>query len=356
MVTLEINVIKDRCLGREVYRGSARADQLVDACWIDFHDLDRNPYGYQRPFDERRSQLAADYANNVRDAFWPECIIAIRHNDEATEDTAKVYWHFDEQPGSNGNFGKLVVTYNDANVANIAGHVVPWRRAFSEVDCQHRLGRMAQSTKRVTFCCFVDLTRREEAIIFKTINDKQKRISTSLVDMIILLTDPATPLHIRWAYDLGRDPGSAFNRLVDTGGRNLGSLPGLVTLRTLRTCLKLMMPDRLLAQGGASIGYHFARNFWNVVADMWPTEFNDPRTYKLRTIPGLKALSRFARSTFTRAVDVQDPSYVRIRASFYNDPSRIDWTSAGPLREASGNPGVRIIYDALLQAYPQPPP
>ena len=355
MITLTLDVIKDQCLGREVYRGSAPADQLVKASWIDFHDLDRNPYGYQRPFDQSRSQLAADYANGTSDAFWPECILAIRTNSEVEAAEHKVNWTFVEHPGSSGRFGKLVVSYNDQNVEDIAGAVVPWRRAFSQVDCQHRLGKMEGSTKHVTFCCFVDLPRMEEAIVFKTINDKQKRISTSLVDTIILLTEPTPPVHLHWAYDLGRDSGSAFNRLVDTGGRDLGAPHRLVTLRTLQACLKTMMPNSLLAQGGQPIGYTFARNFWNVVQQMWPAQFGDASNYKLTTVPGLKALSRFGRVIFARVAPIQDASPTHIRAAFHNDPTRFDWSSAGPLRQASGNPGVRIIYDALLQAYPGGP-
>ncbi len=355
MVNLELDVIRCQCLDKEVFRGSASADQLVKACWIDFHDLERNKYGYQRPFDEKRSQLAADYANKTVGAFWPECILAIRNNNEVDEEKDKVVWEFVEQPGSNGQFGKLIVTYNEENVENIAGKVVPWRRAFSEVDCQHRLGNMGNSTKQVTFCCFPNLTRTEEAVIFKTINDKQKKISTSLVDAIILITDPNGPIHIRWAYNLGIDPGSPFNRLIDTGGRNLVPPTRMVTLRTLQTCLKMMMPNRSLENGGASIGYAFARYFWNVIKQMWGTEFSDPKNYKLMTIPGLKALSRFGRHTFLQVLDTQDASESRIKAAFYNDPSRIDWSAMGTLREASGNPGVRIIYDALIQAFPPRP-
>lgn len=355
MTTLELEVIRDQCLAKEVFRGSALASDLHRASWIDFHDLDRNPYGYQRPFDQARSQLAADYAEGTPNAFWPECILAIRDNCEVTATEQKVHWSFVAHPGSCGRFGKLVVTYNDDNVENIAGTVVPWRRAFSQVDCQHRLGKMAGSTKQVTFCCFVDLTRTEEAMIFKTINDKQKRISTSLVDAILLLTDPSAPAHIRWAYDLGNDPGSAFNRLVDTGGRNVVPPHRVVTLRTLRTCLALMMPDRLLNQGGLAIGYLFARNYWNVIKGMWSTEFSDVENYKLATVPGLKALSRFGRAIFERVAPVQDSSPGHITAAFYSDPNRIDWSSSGPLREASGNPGVRIIYDELIRSYPPPP-
>lgn len=175
------------------------------------------------------------------------------------------------------------------------------------------------------------------------------------MDAIILVTDPGSPIYIRWAYDLGIDPGSAFNHLIDTGGRNLVPPTRLVTLRTLRTCLKIMMPGRSLEQGGDSIGYEFARAFWNVVKQMWGTEFSDPNNYKLMTIPGLKALSRLGRHIFLQMVDTQDVSTNRIEAAFYNDSTQINWSSMGPLREASGNPGVRIIYDALVQAYPPRP-
>lgn len=249
MVKLELNVIQGQCLGRQVFRGSAPANELVPACWIDFHDLDRNPHGYQRPFDENRSQLAADYAETTPNAFWPECILAIRDNDEVEEEKDKVSWQFEALPGTNGKYGKLTITYNETNTENIAGKIVPWRRAFSQVDCQHRLGKMAGSQKSVTFCLFADITRTAEAIIFKTINDKQKKISTSLVDAIILITDPNAPIHIRWAYDLGLDPGSAFDRLVATGGRNLEPPTRLVTLRTLQVCTKQMIPSHTMASG-----------------------------------------------------------------------------------------------------------
>ena len=350
MVKLELDVIKDRCLGRIVFRGSCPAKKLVEASWIDFHDLDRNRYGYQRPFDEKRSQLAADYAENISDAFWPECILAIRDNDEIEEEEDKVNWKFVEYPGAGGKFGKLVVKYNETKTENIAGVVVPWRRAFSEVDCQHRLGKMTNSNKLVTFCCFVDMKRKDEAIIFRTINDKQKKISTSLVDAIILITDSNGPVSIKWAYNLGIDPGSAFNRLVATGGRNLEPPERMVTLRTLQTCCSMTIPAS--ASGNFQLGYEFLRNYWNVVKDMWGTEFSDPKNYKLMTIPGLKALARFGRPIFMKIVDIQDPRRSNIEAAFYNDPTRINWSVRGPLREASGNPGVRIIFEALRQAYP----
>ena len=347
MPKLELDAIKDTCLGREVFRGSIKAKDLLPACWIDFHDLDRNPMGYQRPFNQQRSQLAAKYAESSEGGFWPECILSIR--DEPVDDEMhQVIWTFEEVNGTNGKFGKLIVEYND-NVENIAGQDVPWRRAFSEVDCQHRLGSMSSSSKFVTFCIFPGISRRDEAIIFKAINEKQKKIDTSLVDAIVLLNDPGAPIHIKWAYDLGIDPGSPFNKRVSTGGRNLEPPDRLVSLRTLHTCLRMTIPKRFADDLG-DLGYNFVRNFWNVVARNWPGEFQDTRNSKLMTVPGLRGLSRFGRDIFYSLVVSQDFRRNRIAAEF-GSPTAVNWSTSGPLRDATGNAGGRVVYELLRDVY-----
>ena len=179
MRTIKIKVKRDTCLGYEVFRGSVKANKLESAVWIDFYDQELNPLGYQRPFDSKRSQRAAEYAINDNKAFWPECILAIRDNSEVDEDSDMVYWEF--IASSDSEFGTLSVKYNEDRTENIGGKEVNWRRAFSQVDCQHRLGHMMDSDKSVTVCIIPGITRLDEALIFKTINDTQKKISTSLL-------------------------------------------------------------------------------------------------------------------------------------------------------------------------------
>ena len=136
--TLTLEATEDMCLGHSVYRGSAQAGMLVDASWIDFHDPQQNPLGYQRPFNAGRSQEAATYANTDPDAFWPECIFAVRTPDEddPDEDVVKVRFAAIAM-----NFGTLTIEYNNDRHETINGQVVPWKRALSQVDCQHRLGK-----------------------------------------------------------------------------------------------------------------------------------------------------------------------------------------------------------------------
>lgn len=269
---------------------------------------------------------------------------------DVEEEHHRVEWRYRPSDPGADHYGDLTVEYNE-NMENIADQQVPWRRAFSQVDCQHRLGHMGQSDKLVTFCIFTDLTRRDEAIIFKTINEKQKKIDTSLVDAIVLLTEQNPLPYIRWAWDLGMDAGSAFNKRVATGGRNLEPPARLVTLRSLRACTQLTVPKGTLARGGHELGYQFLRNYWNVIHKLWPNEFADPRDYKLTTIAGLRGLSRFGRSIFSDGLDAQNMTSERIEAVFNGNSRALDWSNRGQLREASGKAGERLIYETLCAAY-----
>ena len=156
--TLSLTVIEDICLGHKVYRGTATARELVEASWVDVHDPDVNQYGYQRAFTKSRSEEAAKYANEVKDAFWPECILAIRKDDEDTDEDEQVNFTFTPISGSNGRFGSLSVDYEADGIAEINGVEVPWRRAFSQVDCQHRLGSLGEANHQLTFCIFPGIT------------------------------------------------------------------------------------------------------------------------------------------------------------------------------------------------------
>ena len=108
--TIELKVIRDTCLGYDVFRGSGRAKDIVEAAWIDFHDPDQNPFGYQRAFDEKRSTKARTYAEESDKPFWPEAILAIR-NDDNLEDEEQVQWSFRPDSNVNDRFGILTVTY-----------------------------------------------------------------------------------------------------------------------------------------------------------------------------------------------------------------------------------------------------
>ena len=55
-------------------------------------------------------------------------------------------------------------------------------RCMAQVDCQHRLGHLADLPIALPFMCFIGLSEREEMEVFSVINSKAKGLSTSLLD------------------------------------------------------------------------------------------------------------------------------------------------------------------------------
>lgn len=352
-ITIKLEVIRDTCLGYDVYRGSAPAKDIVEASWIDFHDPDQNPHGYQRAFDQKRSDKAHTYAEDGHEPFWPEAILAVR-DDANLEEEEKVDWSFHEGSVTDDRFGILSVTYTRGLTNYINGKDERWRRGFSQVDCQHRLGSMGDSDKRVTFCVIPGISRRQEAIVFRAINQNQKGIPTSLVDTIIQLTDPDVPAHISWAHDLNIDVGSPFYGLVDTGGR--GQVRTLIKFRGLQQSLKLLIPPKHINTGAIDFGqgYLFARNFWGAVEDEWPTEFRNKNDYKMMVNPGVRALSRLGRQLFESKIDVQDFSKGPIQNYLQSGKPNVDWSTIGPLQDATGKGAEKRVLAQLEQWFGNP--
>jgi len=357
MAGIKINVIKDTCLGYEVFRGSVKAKELEPALWIDFFDEIVNPMGYQRPFNEARS-MNASYYSEKDDAFWPESILAIRDNNEVEVEEDKVNFDF-VTVGENDRFGELIVKYNGDRTEIIEGTVFKWRRAFSQVDCQHRLGKMGDSDRLITVCIIPNVTRLQEAIIFKTINDTQKKISTSLVDAIIQLSQ--TPLdapEVHWAFNLSRDLSSCFYRKVNMEGRNLAGQTYLVTLRTLKTSIssfvggKRFIDYNLDTMADYNQFYILIRSYWNEISNLWPNQFQDARGFKLITTPGIKGLARYGRKIFKDAYEVGSNS--TNLSGVITNPKIMDWSSSGSLMFASGNSGARAVYELLGSNYGYP--
>ena len=174
------------------------------------------------------------------------------------------------------------------------------------------------------------------------------------MDTIILLTDPNVPRHIRWAWDLDVDVDSPFHSLVDTGGR--GRSTSLITFRGLGNSLKKLIPPTDFDSGGIDYqqGYLFARNYWQVVHDEWPTEFTDKRGYKMMVNPGVLALSRLGRLLFKSQVDVQDFRKPPIANYLQRGKPHVDWSVAGPLKDATGKGAEKRVFDQLKKWFGAP--
>lgn len=373
MKRIEINVIHDECLGYKVFRGSIKASELYPALWIDFHDKDFNPDGYQRPFNEVRSQDAADYAVRETKAFWPEAILNIRANPENGQRVPVVHYSYQPISPEYPNFGKLIVDYDETKTKDFGGKTKQWERAFAEVDCQHRLGKMENVDKYVTVCIFERLTCLEEALIFRVINQKHTGVSTSLVDEIIFKLgqkDPEYGLLYEptkfWARKLSDDSNNPFYNKVDTGGTNIAGRTFFVKLRTLGECCRMIIGDSNIKNAITKIelgnvhrqtnydkAYEFLVNFWKAVKSVWSDEWaepNDWKNYKLLTTPGLKGLSQVGNKVFEECKARNNYNFEFIKSLILPAKGYVDWTKkTGDFKDASGNAGARIVKDKLRQ-------
>ncbi len=373
MRRITIPCVKSFSLGSEVYRGSIIAKELFPALWIDRYDEVYNPDGYQRAFNEKRSEEAAKYASEETKGFWPECILNIRANETDDHRTPVAPWSFKSISPKIPEFGHLAVDYDETKVKNFGGIQRPWERAFSEVDCQHRLGMMAASEKYVTICIFTNLVRVEEAILFKVINQKQKGIDTSLVDNIIfkLGKGPLFEPTLHWARRLSDDPSSPFYQKVDTGGENIERRLYLVRLRTLHECIKqafgndMSGKDSLTRKAVVNLElteidrkknfermYEFLKNYWMACRDLWPEEWDISekryKNYKLLTTPGIRGLSMVARKVFERAVARDEYSYNYCKSMLTPAVGYIDWGNSADFQDATGNAGSNTVRDKIL--------
>lgn len=370
MKRITIPVIRSKSLGHTVFRGSINANQLFPALWIDRYDEDVNPLGYQRPFNEKRSQDAANYAEEESKGFWPENILNIRAKGDEMR-TPIVQYSYKAISTEYPDFGTLTVDYDETKTKEFGSETIPWERAFSEVDCQHRLGKMENSEKAVTICIFERLTPFEEALIFRVINEKQRKISTSLVDQLIFRLgegrwDIDPTLH--WAQKLNSDPLSPFYQKVDTGGARVMERTYIVKLRGLRACMKLMIgeeqridsvtyqsivnPDITEAQKRKNFdkAYEFVLNYWIIVKELWEAEW-EPTNYKqfkLLTTPGYKGLSMVGNAVFNACRQRDDFSREFIKGLLSTAVGWVDWDKdSGDFVGATGNAGAVFVRDKL---------
>jgi DGQHR domain-containing protein len=383
MRRISIPVIKSQSLGHSVYRGSIKAKELYPALWIDRYDEEVNPDGYQRPFELERSRDAAKYAEEEPKGFWPECILNIRANDDDSKTPVVLYAFNPVSPDS--PYGVLTADYDETKAKQFGDGSLPWERAFSQVDCQHRLGKMNNSEKQVTVCIFERLTRLEEALLFRVINEKQKKISTALVDLLIFrlgkghLYKPT----LDWAMKLDSDPLSPFYQKVWKGGIKAGKTY-IISLRALHECMKLMLGDDEIPESATvkqqittlkklensvvyqtilspdltqtqkeknfNKAYEFIRTYWKVVSDLWRDEW-DPskyKQYKLLTTPGFKGLSMVGSAVFEICRQKDDYSYHFIDTLMSSAAGWVNWDKdAGDFVGATGNAGAVIVRNTL---------
>jgi DGQHR domain-containing protein len=154
---IKILGISGLCGGREVFLGFAPARTLHRISFADVLD-EATGRGYQRRFSKEHSQEFRRYIQLPGSATIP-----LTFN---LRPTAEPRWAVTKLRGGTT---RLSVSSDNTPV-------------LSQVDCQHRLGHLADLEISLPFMTFIGLSVEDEMRIFNTINGKAKGLSSSLLD------------------------------------------------------------------------------------------------------------------------------------------------------------------------------
>ena len=226
--------------------------------------------------------------------------------------------------------------------------------ALSQVDCQHRLGRIGDLTINLPFMTFINLSPREELEIFNVINGKAKGLSSSLLDYH----------DARLASDLGRERPELFIALhlheserspwyqqLDLGGEKTVGPHRRASLRTMQQAVRRFLgATEALSEVTVTELARIVEDYWTTVALVLERPWREPRRHVLNKGIGVYALMGLLADLW---VEYPQPKNRMERVHFEEalyDLAEYDWSSSGPLAGLGGLGGASHALDLLRAA------
>ncbi|MCQ1839079.1 DGQHR domain-containing protein [Neorhizobium galegae] len=326
----QLSCVKGNSADREVLLGFAPARVLHALSFADVLD-ESTGRGYQRRFSPQHSMDFRRYIQRPGSATIPLT--------------------FNVRPAPDGSWS---IRQSSGGIYTL--EVRKGTKVLSQVDCQHRLGYLANLDIELPFMCFIGLTEREETAIFDVINGKAKGLSKSLLDyhdaqLSENLSAERPELYI--ALFLNGEAGSPWRQRLDIGGEATSGLERRASLRTMQKAAKQfykkVKSDRVLSVEDAALA---ARNFWMAFALLLPQSFSKPRNFLVTKGIGVYALMEVAADMVCEAqrgeTSVLSPTYfAALLGDFALD---FDWSSSGPLRGLGGQGGVKEALTIIREA------
>ena len=338
---IRFDVVKGKALGVDVFRGFGKLSDLALISKADIYDSKENPTGTQRDLSPKHARDAYYYVKNSDFGFWPEVFLSIRIKD---------CYQFIPLPNSHNKFGYLEIDLTKISNSNKV-HV-------SRVDGNHRLhfadGRnkdYPEIDKEVSFCLAYDLTLEQEILLFRDINNNQKRMNTSHLDNIeirlskedeIKRKDPS--LYI--AKLLSTDDTSPFFGKVFEGGKNLG--PNMIPLRTLKSGIQYMLsrPTKLTALKDPDAEYRVVKNYFEAVKLWQPDAWKNPAEYILLRGAGLWGVCFIGANVIDKGLS-QGKFDIDNLLKILKSGKNWDWSKKGSFDGLSGRGGAVRISDMV---------
>jgi DGQHR domain-containing protein len=313
---------------RPVLLGFAAADLLFRHSFADILNEDVGA-GYQRPFNARHSQDFRRYIQEPGSSTIP-LTLNLRPSENPQ-------WMIDETE----EHARLIIRPD-------AGKIM------AQVDCQHRLGHLADLTVDLPFMCFIGLSEREEAEVFNIINSKAKGLSRSLLDYHdaqFALDLGAERPELFVALHLNNAEQSPWHRRLNLGGTTTSGMKRIASLRTMQQAvLEFLKATRLHKTQSVEDAASTLEAFWNAISHVLPGQWADPRRHVLTKGIGVYALTRIAADIVNeeqaagRACDYR--TFVGKLSDFVG---KIDWTNDGSLKGYGGQGGVKTAVDFIRE-------
>jgi DGQHR domain-containing protein len=331
--TVIIRVAEGESADRKVLLGFASAKTLSELSFADVLDEERET-GYQRRFSPAHSLNFRRYIQRPGSTTIPLT--------------------FNLRPPSSGlSAGWKVVSSRSGTrlvIERSAGKVL------SQVDCQHRLGKIGDLDVSLPFMCFVGLSKREELEIFSVINSKAKGIRGSLLDyhaaqMAEDLAQERPELLIALQLNAAED--SPWYRRLDLGGIPTVGMTRKASLRLMQQAAKRFLSESRATISGASseVVAQVVQDFWSAVAAVLPEAWKDTRRHYLTKGVGVYALMGLLADLWTEAGG--DPSRMTqayFEAALSSFAPDFDWSTHGPLKGLGGVTGAQEAHKKLRAA------
>lgn len=341
---VHIQVIKGEVLGIELFRGYAPLSILSKISKPDVYDAEKNPQGTQRDLSPKHAKEAYEYARFRDFAFWPEVFLCVR--DESV---------FRFQSGADNKFGEIII-----DLGKIETH--PDTVYISRVDGNHRLFYADGLTegyepieKEVSFCITEKLDINQEIILFRDINNNQRRMNTSHLDNIeFRLSEEESMKKLNPALyiskKLGTDSDSPFYQRIFDGGKKKDKYQ--IPLRSLNTGITYMFsrPTKLNALKDPEAQLKLIKNFFIAFKNWVPDSWNEPGKYiPLRGV-GLWAICFIGAEVIDRVLekgkfDSEDMYFV------LKSGKNWDWSVTGDFSGYSGRGGAIKIRDMVVNEF-----
>jgi len=331
----ELRGLLGTCCSRKVLIGFAPAQLLCQLSFADVLD-EATGLGYQRRFAAKHSQ---DFRRYIR-----------------TEGSATIPLTFNLRPEQQDDWS---IQETEAGLAYLKIRQGA-KKVLAQVDCQHRLGSIADLEISLPYMTFIGLSLREEMQIFNIINGKAKGLTSSLLDyhesrLAADLAAQRPELYI--ALQMHERPESPWYKHLDLGGDKTIGLARKASLRTMQKAVKKFLSvSNILQHATPEEALEVVLHFWQAVAGLLELQWREPHKHLLTKGVGVYGLMTLAGTIYA---EISDHAAVPTKQDFCDLLApfifRADWGRKGDLKGFGGESGAQQAFEFLNQLRKQTP-